>query len=278
MSPVENVVDPNASASEQTTSTGGSDAECIRRCEGVVTRYRRDEVTKSDDVLALHQNLLGAPSIKSGADSLSVTLGLYLSMLDEADKSAERAHQQGALPSSQTLSEELTGGNEQSRAEREPQEEEAAGSDKSSEASSDPGDDGSRGTKRRRVHLDVTRFPWHERRETQVASLPEDIKRTFEHIKMYLKDPKRVVEHILSTPGCPPFPPSQWLNLVQWKYVDLAKVLESAHTTELDPKQTHVIDDKVELSFCVSKSTGSIGSATDHNSLCPLLSSVGCNG
>ncbi|KIK24718.1 hypothetical protein PISMIDRAFT_10125 [Pisolithus microcarpus 441] len=57
----------------------------------------------------------------------------------------------------------------------------------------------------------------------------------------------------------------QWLNLIQWKYVDLAKVLESAHTTELDPKQSHIIDDKVELSFWVSKPTGPIRSATDHN-------------
>ena len=108
-------------------------------------------------------------------------------------------------------------------------------------------------------------FPWNEHRKTQVTSFPEDIKQTFEQIKLYSKDPKHVVEHILLTPGCPPFPLSQWLNLVQWKYVDLAKVLESAHTTELDPKQTHVIDDKVELSFCVSKFTGSIGSAVDHN-------------
>ena len=75
-------------------------------------------------------------------------LGLYLSMLDKADKSAERAHQQGALPSSQTLSEEHLKGNEQSHAEREPQEEEVAGSDKSSKASSEPGDDGSQGTRR----------------------------------------------------------------------------------------------------------------------------------
>ena len=50
----------------------------------------------------------------------------------------------------------------------------------------------------------------------------------------------------VSIPGCLAFPPSQWINLIQWKYVDLAKVLKSAHTIELDPKQTHAIDDKVE--------------------------------
>ena len=163
------------------------------------------------------------------------------------------------------MSETHSGGNDQPQGDRRSQEEEVARSDRSSDSSSESRDDGLRNTKRRQVHLDVTHFPWNEHRGTRVASLPEDIKQTFEQIKLYSKDPKCVVEHILSTPGCPPFPPSQWLNLVQWKYVNLTKVLESAHTTELDPKQTHVIDDKVELSFCVSKPTGSIGSAADHN-------------
>ncbi|KIO03785.1 hypothetical protein M404DRAFT_39730, partial [Pisolithus tinctorius Marx 270] len=119
--------------------------------------------------------------------------------------------------------------------------------------------------KRKQLELDVKRFPWNERWRTQVATPAEDIRMTFEQIELYSKDPKQVVEHILSTPGCPPFPPSQWTNLVQWKYVDLAKVLESAHSTELNPKQSHVIDDKVELSFRVSKPAGAIRSAADHN-------------
>ncbi|KAL4062425.1 hypothetical protein V8B97DRAFT_1877860 [Scleroderma yunnanense] len=51
---------------------------------------------------------------------------------------------------------------------------------------------------------------------------------------------------------------------VQWKCVDLAKVLKSAHTTELDLKQTHVIDEKVKLSFHISKPIGSIRTAADH--------------
>jgi len=189
----------------------------------------------------------------------------YLKMLDEVDRSTERAHRRGAQSSSRTLSEAQLGGSNRADEDEGVQEKEAPGSDKSSDSSSDTESDRSRRAKRSRVHLDVSRFPWSGRRETQVAALPEDIKTTFDQIKLYSGDPKRVVEHILSTPGCPPFPPSQWLNLVQWKYVDLAKVLESAHTTELDPKQTHVIDDKVELSFRVSKSAGTIGSAADHN-------------
>ncbi|KAI6154930.1 hypothetical protein BKA82DRAFT_132166, partial [Pisolithus tinctorius] len=96
-------------------------------------------------------------------------------------------------------------------------------------------------------------------------TLAEDIRMTFEQIELYSKDPRQVVEHILSMPGCPLFPPSQWTNLIQWKHTDLVKVLESVHSMELDPKQLHVIDDKVELSFRVTKPAGTIKSATDHN-------------
>ncbi|KAG2148202.1 uncharacterized protein EDB93DRAFT_1085003, partial [Suillus bovinus] len=84
-------------------------------------------------------------------------------------------------------------------------------------------------------------------------------------LENFAADPKSVVNDILSTPGCPPFLPSEWLNIVPWKYVDLSKVLDSAHTTELDPKKTHVIDDEIELALRVSKSSGGIKTSSDHN-------------
>ncbi|KAG1817646.1 uncharacterized protein BJ212DRAFT_1480207 [Suillus subaureus] len=51
----------------------------------------------------------------------------------------------------------------------------------------------------------------------------------------------------------------------KWKYVNLGKVLDSVHTTELDPKKTHVIDDEIELALWVSKSSGGIKTSSDHN-------------
>ncbi|KAG2754243.1 hypothetical protein P692DRAFT_201669846, partial [Suillus brevipes Sb2] len=84
-------------------------------------------------------------------------------------------------------------------------------------------------------------------------------------LENFASDPKSVVTNILSTPGCLPFPPSEWLNAVRWKYVDLAKVLDSAHATELDPKKTHIIDDEIELALRVSKSTAGIKTSSDHN-------------
>ncbi|KAG1829378.1 hypothetical protein DFJ58DRAFT_671903 [Suillus subalutaceus] len=104
-----------------------------------------------------------------------------------------------------------------------------------------------------------------QRRSTALASLPQDIRETYQQLENFAADPKSVVNDILSTPGCPPFPPSEWLNVVRWKYVILAKVLNSAHTTELDPKKTHVIDDEIELALQVSKSSMGIKTSSDHN-------------
>jgi len=121
-----------------------------------------------------------------------------------------------------------------------------------------------KGAKKRLKSTDPSKFPWHGKRVQALASLPENIRQTYEQLDNFAADPKQVVSDILSTPGCPPFPPGEWLNVVKWKYVDLSKVLDSAHTTELDPKQTHVIDDELELAFRVSKPSGSIKSSADH--------------
>ncbi|KIK45154.1 hypothetical protein CY34DRAFT_78442 [Suillus luteus UH-Slu-Lm8-n1] len=131
--------------------------------------------------------------------------------------------------------------------------------------SSESSDEDEQPSKRSKGRLDTSKFPWHEKRVNAIATLSPDIKQTFDQLKRFSVDPKGVVRDILSTPGCPPFPPEQWLNIVQWKVVDLAKVLEAAHSTDLEPKQTHVIDDKVELSFRASKSTAGIHSTSDHN-------------
>ena len=85
MTSAENAMDPNASTSEQRSSSERTNVECVRRCEEVVSQYQKGELTKSNAVLTLHQNLLDAPSVKSGTrNSLPIALRLYLTMLDEA--------------------------------------------------------------------------------------------------------------------------------------------------------------------------------------------------
>ncbi|KAG2126015.1 uncharacterized protein EDB93DRAFT_1097314, partial [Suillus bovinus] len=84
-------------------------------------------------------------------------------------------------------------------------------------------------------------------------------------LENFASDPKSVVTNILSILGCPPFLLSEWLNIVRWKYINLAKVLDLAHTTKLDPKKTHIIDDEIELTLRVSKFSTGIKTSSDHN-------------
>ncbi|KAG1831829.1 hypothetical protein EV424DRAFT_1342795 [Suillus variegatus] len=44
--------------------------------------------------------------------------------------------------------------------------------------------------------------------------LTPDIRETYQQLENFAADPKSVINDILSTPGCPPFPPSKWLNVI----------------------------------------------------------------
>jgi len=233
-----------------------SDLSCVNRCNELVSEYRDQKNGKADTVLELREVLLESPSVKGG-QSLNDALAVYLGILDEVDETRRQAEKRGVVERGS----EVQAQRENRRLDS-AEENENGGIHTRDEADSD--DEDQRIVKRAKT-VDPTKFPWFERRSAALASLPADIRQTYEQLENFAADPKQVVLDILSTPGCPPFPPGEWLNVVKWKYVDLAKVLDSAHTTELDPKRTHVIDDEVELAFRVSKSSGSIKSASDHS-------------
>ncbi|KAG2738748.1 DNA/RNA polymerase [Suillus brevipes Sb2] len=227
-------------SSESEHPTRLSDAECVERCNELVEQYRRRENPKVDTILALRQTLLDSPTVQEGG-SLPDALAVFVSMLDSVDRANSKAAERGTEHGHPALQHEVERRVSEPRGE-EQEVENGAGRERDSSESSDEDE---RPSKRSKGRLDTSKFPWHGKRVNAIAALAPD--------------------DILSTPGCPPFPPEQWLNIVQWKVVDLAKVLEAAHSTDLEPKQTHVIDDKVELSFRAAKSSSGIQSAADHN-------------
>jgi hypothetical protein len=218
------------------------------------------ENPKVDTILALRQTLLDSPTVQEGG-SLPGALAVFVSMLDLVDRANSKAAERGTEHGHPALQHEVERRVSEPRGE-EQEVENGAGRERDSSESSDEDE---RPSKHSKGRLDTSKFPWHGKRVNAIAALAPDFKQTFEQLEHFSVNPKGVVQDILSTPGCPPFPPEQWLNIVQWKVVDLAKVLEAAHSTDLEPKQTHVIDDKVELSFRAAKSSSGIQSAADHN-------------
>ena len=49
-------------------------------------------------------------------------------------------------------------------------------------------------------------------------------------------DPTFVVRKILLSPGCPDFPPDQWLNIVKGYAVNLSKVLGAHYSSDVEAK------------------------------------------
>jgi hypothetical protein len=61
--------------------------------------------------------------------------------------------------------------------------------------------------------VNTSKFPWLKRRTEALASLPVDIRETYQQLENFAADPKSIVTDILSTPGCPPFPQESGLML-----------------------------------------------------------------
>jgi hypothetical protein len=208
-------------------------------------------------ILALRDILVNSPSVQSGG-SLDMPLSVYVHILDSIELLRMQAGERGTC---NDIEEREAEANRENRREDDDDKEAAPRKRRSRDSSISTGEDQS--SPKKSKTLDSTKFPWASQHSAAFISLPADIRETFTQLENFSADPSAVVQDILSTPGCPCFPPSEWLNIVRWKYVDLSKVLDSTHTTELDPKRTHVIDDQVELVFRVSKSSGSIKTSSD---------------
>ena len=251
-----------------------TDAECVAQCNQAIESFKRGDQSNNDTILSIRNILLRSASNKAGKN-LGDALLVYLDVVEEACRSKEHAVQRENVsgsamsPESRTISvlnQDATSTNTTQEI-RDDEGSESERSEKSDESKPSTDEELDRPAKRRKVKLEDSQCPWHRRRPSEFAELPSAIRKTIHQLDHFALDPKAVVQDILSTPSCPLFPLAQWLNLVQWKYINLAKVLEVAHTTDLDPKQTHIIDDEVELSYRVSQSNKFIRNAADHNTV-----------
>lgn len=238
--------------------THTTDLSCIQQCNELINNYCLRQSGKACTIFDIWERLLQSPAVRSGSN-INDALDVFITVLNNIDSAKVQASEWGCRTAGEFEEEEV---NWEDRGRNHDEESEVGR--KQSKAVSDSEDEDEPTFKRAKI-VDSSKFPWTQRRLTVLASLPQDIRETYQQLENFAADPKSVINDILSTPGCPPFPPSEWLNVIWWKYVDLAKVLDSTHTTELDLKKTHVIDDEIELAFRVLKSSAGIKMSSDHN-------------
>ena len=231
----------------------GRAASTVPQCILVlVEQYQKGEITKAEAVLSIQEELA---SQEEGGDvtQRNEALGVYLGMLDEVNTANREALGQGVS----------WGSSCHSAAQRSPRTEAIPtgfGAGHASFKSLDRGqspsssDDEARGlTKQKCSSINENQFSWSVSSFFQLAWLEPNLRRVLDLLKDWASDPTYVIWKILLSPGCPDFPPDQWLNIVKGQAVDLSKVLGAHYSTEVETKQSHDLSDLFQLSVQVPK-------------------------
>jgi hypothetical protein len=103
-------------------------------------------------------------------------------------------------------------------------------------------------------------FPWKGTSAVLRARLEPELQQCLDLLDDWAADPTLVVRKILLSPGCPDFPPDQWLNIVKGYAVDLAKVLGAHYSSDVKAKQSQDVGDLFQLSIRVPKQSKAITS------------------
>ncbi|KAF8126187.1 hypothetical protein EV363DRAFT_1453200 [Boletus edulis] len=93
--------------------------------------------------------------------------------------------------------------------------------------------------------------------------LQPDQQRILDLLEDWASNPTYVIRKILLSPGCPDFPPDQWLNIVKGQAVDLSKVLGAHYSTEVETKQSHDLGELFQVSVQLPKQSKAIKSHGD---------------
>jgi hypothetical protein len=147
------------------------------------------------------------------------TLGLYLEIIEQQDKSVTFASHHGA-------------GGEPNRSET---------ADKLSVGSKCPGSpDGiSEATKRQKS--DETEFPWSIHESLSGPGLCDDLQRTLNLLKVFAKDLKLMKMSILTSASAPQFLNSEWSTTIIRAMVDLNRVISGSFAVSSDNHNIEVV-------------------------------------
>jgi hypothetical protein len=96
--------------------------------------------------------------------------------------------------------------------------------------------------------VDESDLPWIVRNKLFGPELRPELRATLELLQAWSANPKQVRASIVNTPGCPAFPDSEWLNLVQGKTINLDSVFSGFYSTSTDNQRTENIGE-VEFKF-----------------------------
>ncbi len=227
-------------------------------CLEVVQSYERKELTQTKALHLVTTQLL-CNDFTDTEELRQATLVSYVSMLDKLDKERENPPR---------VSQEPGAGNGGRRDEKGP-----PGS--SNPRMPEPGGP-SHGTRMcsstpewdepapKRGQVDHTSYAWATAELVILTSLHPDLQQTIRRLHVYTTNIKAAKWDLLSTPGAPEFPNSEWTRILLGEAVDLDRVFSAHYSSRRDEKHIETIGD-MELSFKSSLPQKHIATAGDWN-------------
>jgi hypothetical protein len=218
---------PN-SQTEQ-SSEAISTSQVAKRCLESVEGYRKSERTSSDKASATRELVAAlatsAPELSESESNNS--LGTYLSMLEQHDRAIADAH---ARPNSEDSEAEEISPHRTKRA-------------------ASPGSPDGTGKKQKQ---DDAGFPWVIREQYSDFRLEGDLDKTLKLLKLFAKDLKFAKSSVINSSRAPPFPHSEWTNIIAGSMVDLDHVISGSFAVSNDNREVERLGG-MEVKFGITK-------------------------
>ncbi|KAF8438804.1 hypothetical protein L210DRAFT_3646353 [Boletus edulis BED1] len=228
----------------------------------LVEQYRQDQISKAEAILAI-QTQIQSHEMDHSTSERAKALTVYVAMLDEVDALGRET--QGSTHRNQSSESSPFGGSHwtQDRSDDESLNIHGSHSSARSRSTTSTEADEERVSKRKRLPVNESKFPWHLSSSFRRLQLQPDQQRILDLLEDWASDPTYIIQKILLSPGCPDFPPDQWLNIVKGQAVDLSKVLGAHYSTEVETKQSHDLRELFQVSVRLPKQSKAIKSHGD---------------
>jgi hypothetical protein len=205
-----------------------------KNCEACIDKYRKggrkpiERVATISDIVSF----LTGSTPELSDDELNDALGAYLKIIEQHDRSVEAASRAAPSGRSETADESRAG----------------------SKRASTPGENEGVSKKSR---SDDSDFPWVVRGLLTGGKLSESLEATLTLLRAFARDPKFTKSSILNSGHAPPFPSSEWSNIIAGSMVDLDHVISGSFAVRNDNRDIELIGG-MEVKFGVAKPSKTI--------------------
>ncbi|KDQ52374.1 hypothetical protein JAAARDRAFT_198292 [Jaapia argillacea MUCL 33604] len=211
------------SAEAQPAGMNQLDVRVIAACRKIVDNYKRQpssEWNRADTLINL-VSTLPAELAEQPNYRRSLTLGVYLGILDGVDKEAPGAgHDDDERDRS---GDGDNGDKEIPRGDRRGKRRSRSITDSSRDSSPEP---------YWKWRVNPSKFAWNKHRNTSAAGLNPILLETLVYLQEYFVDPKASKRDLLLKADCPEFPESEWTSILASGAVDLDKVYTGIYATK----------------------------------------------